>query len=164
MLKHRTFFKVFAAIFVIFAMHCIYSDTVIAQANSENGGNFGIGVMFGEPAGISIKSWNGARSAFDVGAAWSLTGRNEAVHLHADVLLHSWFSDIDVGRLAFYYGLGGRIIFAGDATAGVRFPLGLNYVFQTIPFDIFVEAVPIFDVTPDTKFAGNGAIGIRYYF
>lgn len=139
-------------------------DTLNAQANSGNGGNFGIGLMIGEPTGLSIKSWNGENTGFNIGAAWSLSGRNEAIHLHADFLFHSWFSDINRGKLAFYYGFGGRVIFADDPTIGVRIPLGLNYVFENIPFDIFVEAVPIFEFTPDTEFAGNGAFGIRYYF
>lgn len=142
----------------------IQMESASAQANTGNGGNFGIGVMFGEPTGISIKNWTGESTAFDLGAAWSLSGRNEAIHMHADFLFHSWFSDIDRGKLAFYYGIGGRVIFADDPTAGVRIPLGLNYVFETIPFDLFVEAVPIFDIAPDTEFAGNGAFGIRYYF
>jgi hypothetical protein len=29
---------------------------------------------------------------------------------------------------------------------------------------MFVEAVPIVDLAPDTKLAGNGAVGLRYYF
>lgn len=133
------------------------------QANGD-GGNLGIGIMIGEPTGLSVKTWNSGRSAFGIGAAWSLSGRNEAIHLHADYLLHSWFTEMDEERLAFYYGIGGRIIFADDPRAGVRIPLGLNYVFGSIPFDIFVEAVPIVDLTPETEFAGNGAVGIRYYF
>lgn len=139
-------------------------ETANAQADSGNGGNFGIGAMFGEPTGLTIKNWTGEHTAFDIGAAWSLSGRNEAIHMHADFLFHSWFTDIDSGKLAFYYGFGGRVIFADDPTAGVRIPLGLNYVFESIPFDMFVEAVPIFDIAPDTEFAGNGAFGIRYYF
>lgn len=146
------------------AFICMSPQIAKSQANPDNSRNFGIGVMLGEPTGISIKSWSGDRSAFDVGAAWSLSDRDEAIHLHADYLLHSWFDDIEQGRLAFYYGLGGRIIFSDDANAGIRVPLGLNYVFETAPFDIFVEAVPILDLTPDTEFAGNGAVGIRYYF
>ncbi|MEX2639606.1 MAG: hypothetical protein WD266_02890 [Balneolales bacterium] len=142
----------------------ITTEPVNAQAAGDDGENFGVGIMLGEPTGISVKSWNSNRSAFGIGAAWSLSGRNEALHLHADYLLHSWFRDVRRRRLAFYYGLGGRVIFAGDATAGVRIPLGLNYVFQSIPFDIFAEGVPILDLTPDTEFAGNGAVGIRYYF
>lgn len=142
----------------------INPDSLRAQADTGNGGNLGIGLMLGEPTGITVKKWNNENSAFDVGAAWSLSGRNEAIHLHADYLQHSWFDDVENGQLAFYYGFGGRVIFADEATAGIRIPLGLNYVFRVAPFDIFVEAVPILDLAPDTEFAGNGAVGIRYYF
>ncbi|MEX1063299.1 MAG: hypothetical protein WEC12_06825 [Balneolaceae bacterium] len=156
--------KIIAFFLVIGAYSTLMPDASKAQADSDNGGNFGIGLMLGEPTGISVKSWNNDRSAFGIGAAWSLSGRNEAVHLHADHLWHSWFENVDTGRLAFYYGIGGRMIFADDATAGVRTPLGLNFVFQNVPLDLFVEAVPILDLTPDTELAGNGAVGIRYYF
>lgn len=132
-----------------------------AQMGPGEDENFGIGVMFGEPTGISVKSWNNARTAFDIGAAWSLT-ENEALHMHADLLFHSWFENTE--NLALYYGFGGRVIFADDAHAGARVPIGLNYVFPDVSLDIFVEAVPILDFTPDTELAGNGAVGIRYYF
>lgn len=123
-------------------------------------GDFGIGLMLGEPSGVSVKSWLGSTTAFDVGAAWSL-GEREALHMHADFLGHSWFKKNE--QLAFYYGIGGRIIFDEDAHAGIRAPLGLTYVFESIPFDLFIEAVPILDVTPEVELAGNGAVGIRYY-
>lgn len=152
-----------AAVFICFLIG-LKTDSAQAQIIVEEGRSFGIGAMFGEPAGVSIKSWNNDRSAFDVGAAWSLSGRNEAIHLHTDYLLHSWFEDPDAQRLAFYYGIGARAIFTEDPKVGARIPLGLTYVFQNIPFDIFVEAVPIIDLTPDTEFAGNGAVGLRYYF
>ena len=138
-------------------------DVSKAQANTGNGGNFGIGVMLGEPTGISVKSWTGTNSAFALGAAWTLSGA-EAIHLHGDYLRHVWFRDIESGGLAFYFGLGARVIFADDAEAGIRIPLGLNYIFEDAAFDIFVEAVPILNLTPSTDFAGNGAVGIRYYF
>lgn len=135
---------------------------VQSQTSNEIDKSLGLGAMLGEPTGVSVKVWIGNQSAFDIGAAWSLSGRNEALHLHADLLWHSWFPDTE--NLAIYYGIGGRVIFTEDAHAGVRIPLGLTYVFEEIPFDLFVEAVPILDLAPDTEFAGNGAVGIRYYF
>lgn len=134
-----------------------------AQAQQTAAGeNFGLGIMVGEPTGVSVKSWNNTRSAFDIGAAWSLSNRFEALHMHADYLLHSWFDDPE--NLAFYYGLGGRVIFTSDAHAGIRVPVGLNVVFGEVPLDLFVEAVPVLDLTPEVELAGNGAVGIRYYF
>jgi len=153
-----------AAIAFIITLIGLKPDTSRAQTSSGAGGNFGIGVMVGEPTGVSVKSWTSDRSAFGVGAAWSLSGRNESLHLHLDYLHHSWFSNVDSGRLAFYYGIGGRIIFADDPEVGIRVPLGLNYIIGGVPLDLFVEAVPILDLTPDTNLSGNGAFGIRYYF
>lgn len=156
--------KWLAVLSLALTISMLHLNTAQAQADTGNGGNVGIGIMFGEPTGLSVKAWTGSSSALNIGAAWSLSGRNEAVHMHVDYLFHTWFGDVNRGQLGFYYGIGGRAIFAGDPTAGIRVPLGLNYVFENSPFDLFVEAVPILDLSPETKFAGNGAFGIRYYF
>jgi hypothetical protein len=144
---------------VIFSVLLIGLHSNSAQAQGT-GGDFGIGAMLGEPTGVSIKSWFNEQAAFDVGAAWSIAGR-ESLHMHADYLRHSWFEKND--QLAFYYGIGGRIIFTDEAQLGARVPLGLTYVFENVPFDLFLEAAPILDLTPDVELAGNGAVGIRYY-
>ncbi|MEQ9280623.1 MAG: hypothetical protein RLN83_14100 [Balneola sp.] len=139
----------------------ILSSTQSLNAQ-QKGDNFGIGVMLGEPSGLTIKKWLSDNSAFDIGAAWSLSDKTEALHLHSDFLFHSWFEDNP--NLAFYYGIGVRTILDSNAKLGVRIPFGLNYVFENIPFDAFVEAVPIVDIAPDTRLAGNGAVGLRFYF
>jgi hypothetical protein len=155
--------RVLATLILITALLICHPDKAKAQANPEGGNNFGLGIIIGEPTGLSIKSWNGDRSAFSIGAAWSLS-EDEALQLNADFQLHSWFKNIELGRLAFYYGIGGRVIFTDDPKIGARVPLGLNYIFGTLPFDLFVEATPILDFTPDVELAGNGGVGIRYYF
>lgn len=130
------------------------------QAQSENS-SFGVGVMIGEPSGISIKKWFKNRTAVDIGAAWSLA-QNESLHIHSNLLLHNAFSNTP--NLSFYYGIGGRVIFADTPKLGARFPLGLTYLFDNIPFDLFVEAAPILDISPDVNLSGNGGFGFRYYF
>lgn len=155
--------KIFSITLLVGIMMALTPDTVKAQANG-NGGNLGLGIMLGEPTGISIKSWNNNRSAFDIGAAWSFAGNNDAIHLHADYLLHKWLN-VDKGALAFYYGIGARVVLSDpDAKAGVRVPFGLNYIIPDSRVDVFAEVVPILNLTPNTDFDGNGAIGIRYYF
>ena len=149
-------------IFLSVTMTGLTPGSAHAQPGTETGGTFGLGAMLGEPSGVSVKIWNNQRSAFGIGAAWSLTGDEESLYMNADYLIHDWFTDTE--NLAFYYGLGGRIIFTDDPNIGVRVPLGLNFVFDEIPFDLFVEAAPILDVSPDVELAGNGAAGIRYYF
>lgn len=151
--------KTLSAGAIIFACTFLPFESVNAQASNKD---LGLGAMLGEPTGVSVKFWTSNQSAFDIGAAWSLSGTNEALHMHADLLWHTWFPETE--NLAFYSGIGGRVIFTEEAHAGVRVPLGLTYVFDGIPFDLFVEAVPILDLAPDTEFAGNGAVGIRYYF
>ncbi len=139
-------------------------QTAHAQARG-NGGDFGLGVILGEPTGVSVKVWNNDRSAFDIGAAWSFAGSHDAIHLHGDYLLHSWLNGVEDGDLAFYYGIGARVILSDpDARLGVRIPLGLNYIVPNSRIDIFAEIAPILDLTPNTDFNGNGGVGIRYYF
>ena len=147
---------------IIFINLTMLPASTSAQANVDGTRNLGLGLMLGEPTGVSVKSWLGTKSAFDIGAAWSLSGRNEALHLHADYLYHRWLKNREA--LAFYYGMGGRVIFSDNAVAGVRVPFGLTYVLNGIPFDLFVEAAPIIDISPEVEFAGNGAFGVRYYF
>lgn len=156
--------KILSLTVIIAYLYMLAPNQAQAQARG-NGGDLGIGVMLGEPTGISVKSWNSDRSAFDLGAAWSFAGSNDAIHLHGDYLLHSWLSGPEEGDLAFYYGLGARIVLSDpDARFGVRIPFGLNYIIPNSKVDIFAEAVPILNLTPNTDFDGNGAIGIRYYF
>jgi hypothetical protein len=136
----------------------------IARAAGSH--NFGLGIILGEPTGISGKLWISGRSAVDGAVAWS-TDTNASMHLHADYLVHSFsLIKVDKGRLPFYYGIGGRIKFYDhhDDFIGVRVPFGLAYIFETAPVDIFFELVPILDLAPDTDFDFNAAIGVRYFF
>lgn len=136
------------------------------NALAAGGGDFGLGIILGEPTGISAKLWTGSRTAFDGAVAWSL-GNNEEFHLHADYLVHNFsLIKVEKGRLPFYYGIGGRIRFAdvGDDHVGVRVPVGLDYLFYNLPLDLFFELVPILDLAPDTDFDLNAAIGMRYFF
>ncbi|MFQ6003021.1 MAG: hypothetical protein ACE5KJ_04680 [Candidatus Zixiibacteriota bacterium] len=133
--------------------------TVQAQDKS-----FGLGIILGEPTGISGKLWTGYNTAIDGAVAWSFE-KKSSVHLHGDFLHHSFNrARIDEGKLLLYYGIGGRIKFEEDSKVGLRIPLGINYLFARSPFDFFLEIVPILDLAPKTDFSLNGAIGIRYFF
>jgi hypothetical protein len=131
-------------------------------------GDFGLGVIVGEPTGLSWKIWSRGTTAIAGAAAWSFGGR-DAFHLHADYLFHHFrFFTVSKGRLPFYYGLGVRFLFheeGEDRTrVGVRLPLGIEYIFAGPPLSLFMEIVPILDLAPGTDFDLNGAVGIRFYF
>ncbi len=127
-------------------------------------GDFELGIIIGEPTGISAKLWTGGKTAVDGAVAWSLGGNND-MHIHADFLVHD-FSLINVssGELPFYYGIGGRVLINGDARLGARIPVGLSYLLSSLPMDIFLEVVPVLDLVPDTDFDIDLAIGVRYIF
>ncbi|MBO6522618.1 MAG: hypothetical protein JJ971_02225 [Balneolaceae bacterium] len=134
-----------------------------AQTKADRGQS-ALGIMIGDPTGVSFKHWTSSNTAFDAGAAWSLEN-NDAISLHGDYLWHSYF-DVDKGNFAFYYGIGARALFIenADSRIGARVPLGFNYLFEDAPLDLFVEIAPIVDLVPDTDLNGDGAIGLRYYF
>lgn len=131
--------------------------------NSQSRG-FGLGVVIGEPTGLSAKLWTGNSNAFDFAAAWSFKGEGKFL-VQADYVWHTTnLNNGGNGALRFYYGIGGRLIMADDPLLGVRIPLGLNYQFAEAPIDLFAEIAPILDLTPETDFDAGGGIGIRFWF
>ena len=130
--------------------------------------DFGVGIVLGEPTGLSLKKWLGGRSAVDAALAWSFTDGG-AFHVHVDYLRHD-FTLIQVreGSLPFYYGIGGRLKHDNNApdptTVSARAPVGLSYMFQNHPIDIFFEVALLLDITPESKLAVNSGVGFRYYF
>jgi hypothetical protein len=135
---------------------------VISMSATYAQKNFGIGVILGEPTGLSAKLYTGSNNAFDFAAAWSFKGSGHLL-LQADYVWHSSLARASSGELMLYYGIGGRIIFQNDARVGARIPIGLDYQFSTAPIDIFVEIVPILDLIPDTDFDIGGGIGVRFW-
>lgn len=128
-----------------------------------DGNILGAGIILGEPTGICVKLWLGKVMALDAAFAWSF--KKDYFLIHADYLFH--FLDpfkIPKGHIAFYAGIGGKVILADQLKAGVRVPLGITYIFEKIPLDIFLEIAPTLELIPETDFSFDGAIGVRYYF
>jgi hypothetical protein len=149
------FKKISITLFILF----LYSGLSHAQQSG-----FGLGLMVGEPTGVSVKYWMSPWSAIDGAFAWSLD-KNGKIQVHADYLWHNYeIISVIKGKLPIYYGIGGRLLFAKDNIAGIRGVVGLDYLFASSPLDIFLELVPILDLAPKVDFDFNGAIGIRYYF
>ena len=125
---------------------------------------FGLGIILGEPTGVSGKLWTSGQNAFDFAAAWSFQGDGNLL-LQADYVWHIFrLIPVPDGKLPFYVGVGGEVILANDPVIGVRVPLGLDYMFNNAPVDIFVELVPILRLAPSTDFDFAGGIGARYWF
>lgn len=133
-------------------------------ARAKNQRVFGLGVILGEPTGLSAKLWTSRTTALDGALAWSF-GREDAFHIHGDFLFHDYhLIKVSEGKLPVYYGIGGRLKLELESLLGVRFPLGLNYQFAKAPLDLFIEIVPILELVPATDFNLNAAIGMRFFF
>ncbi|MDD5508586.1 MAG: hypothetical protein PHD25_09735 [Bacteroidales bacterium] len=124
---------------------------------------FGLGLMFGSPTGISFKYWIDDKQAFDGGVTWSLY-HDGYFQFHADYLRHSYVIDVSKGKLPFYYGLGARLGFGHNFHFGARVPLGIEYIFQNEPVDLFFEVVPGMEFLPEPAFSFESVIGFRYFF
>ena len=153
----------------VVVMMCLWTGQAL-----PNGKGFGVGVIIGEPTGISFKNWISNRHAIDAAAAWSFSGDDE-FQFHMDYLFHNYdlvHAEDMGGRLPVYFGVGGRAKFEEDSgrrhnddtIVGVRLPLGIAYIASGPPLDFFVEIVPTLDVAPDTDFELNAGIGMRFYF
>ena len=131
--------------------------------SSTGPGGFELGVILGEPSGISAKMWFDRDTALDGALSWSL-GSNDKLHIHADFLWHDYGLIHSTAVLPVYYGIGGRIILDDDAHLGARVPIGISWLPDGVPLDLFVELAGILDIIPDLDFELNGGIGIRFIF
>jgi len=137
---------------------------IMAKPVTAQDHGFGLGIILGEPTGLSAKLWTSSDNAFDFAAAWSFKGDGNLL-LQADYVWH-FFNLIPVpsGKLPLYIGIGGRVILADDPLFGIRIPIGIDYLFADAPIDVFLEIVPILDLSPSTDFGVGGGLGIRYWF
>ncbi|TAK53131.1 MAG: hypothetical protein EPO24_14815 [Bacteroidetes bacterium] len=126
---------------------------------------FGLGIIVGEPTGISVKSWLSENSAVDGALAWSFY-RGSSIHIHGDYIVHSFTAFNTEEPLALYYGIGGRLK-DGDRIAtqfGIRGVIGVNYLTRSVPIDVFLEIAPILDLAPATDLLFNAGLGARFFF
>ena len=142
-----------------------------ASANARTQDDFGVGVIIGEPTGLSLKYWLDEDYAIDGAVAWSYS-ENDSLQLHGDYVFHN-YDLLEADELPVYYGIGARLKFKDDdgrgrnedhAMFGIRFPLGITYLFDNEPLDLFFEVVPVLDLSPDVELDLNAALGLRLYF
>jgi len=130
-------------------------------------GLFGIGVVLGEPTGISGKYWLDERTAIDGAFGYSFGDR---FRLSIDYLVHG--TTANGPDFLFYYGLGGAM--AGnrgyiaksrrsDFALGARGVIGVSYLFKRAPFDAFLEIAPIVFIAPPLGLSMDFCFGIRVY-
>lgn len=137
--------------------------------SSPEAGHLGAGIILGEPVGASVKYWLNDTMAVDGAAGWS-SHRHSTLYVHGDVLWHK-FDLFDVstspGRLPLYFGVGAlfRDRNHGESNnVGIRVPVGVSYIFNNAPIDVFAEIGPALDFSPSIHGEVTGGIGVRFWF
>ena len=133
---------------------------LVPQAFAQNTGK-GVGVIIGEPTGISLKLWQSSSIAFDGGLAWSI-GPNSRFHFHGDYLIHNK-EVLNSPNAIFYFGPGLRLRLGDEDRIGVRGVAGVDIYFKQAPIDFFIEVAPILDLIPGTYLSFNAGFGFRYF-
>lgn len=132
---------------------------------ADRDGEIDIGMGTPAPTGISIKYWTSRTTAYDLFAEWSFGDKK--INVHFDYLTHEYDAVLmDGAETPIYYGFGARFVeeTGEDVITGIRFPVGLSYMPQTKPFELFGEAAARVNLTPSTNFGVDIILGIRYRF
>src|SRR5579885_3232977 len=109
---------------------CTRADSDYHPTN--DGGNFGLGLEFGEPGswGVAGKIWVDRVNAFAPAVKFNNGG---SAILQLDYLWHN-FDIINMksteGEMPLYIGLGGDLILQNEVAIGGRVPLGISYIFD----------------------------------
>jgi hypothetical protein len=162
MIRHRTRTVLLQAVALIVTTLLVALSPAAAEEK-----RFGLGLIVGEPTGVSGKYLLGEENAIDLAVAWNLSGDNDFT-LHADYLWNK--SDlIQVGseKMLFYFGVGVRMELRDNKSDkfGVRVPIGVSYRFVDPKFlELFGEVAPVVDLAPSTKMDLNVGTGARFYF
>src|SRR5690606_28092866 len=112
-------------------------------------GAFGLGLILGQPTGITGAYGLSERTAID--AALGLTifdGRD--FYVHGEFL---WYLPPLVrgssAELSAYLGIGGFLVTHDDPVIGARAPFGLSLDFAAAPIELFLEVSVLLAVVPD---------------
>jgi hypothetical protein len=147
-----------------------------ARADEVHGtekGIFGVGLILGEPTGISAKLYLKDDQAIQAAIGAAFVGGG--FQLDSDYVFHPYIlQSRDSFVLPLYVGPGVRVIDYtdgrdGNALAlGIRGVVGLLFDFKNVPLDTFVEVAAVLEYKfQDGAGAGitlNAGAGIRYYF
>lgn len=135
-----------------------------AAEPTPHGARTGLGLIVGEPTGLTLKRGLGGPLAFDAAVGWSFRGGG-ALDVYADLLVHPvQLAQEGQGRLLAYLGVGPRVVARDDVAFAARIPLGLTALFDKASLELFVELVPELVLYPESDLILEGGIGLRYYF
>jgi hypothetical protein len=136
-------------------------------ARAQEARTFGLGLIIGDPTGVSAKGFLSADHAIDGAVGLGLIGGHDLI-VQADFLwlfpIQRWSS----ATLDLHLGVGPKLGIkdkgGGEIRLGARAPIGMSVMFLEAPFDVFVEVAAGLWVVKDVKLDVDVAIGGRYWF
>jgi hypothetical protein len=172
---------------LLLAAACCLAFVTLSPSTAEaKGGPFGLGIIGGNPTGLTGKYFFGKATALDFHLGIGGWGRGDRdFGIYVDYLFNF---DLGVGgsvlELAIYVGPGGEILFDDrydgkycskfgcrdynddddDIWIAARCPIGLSMMFQKVPLELFLEIVPELYIIQDIFFDIDLALGLRFYF
>ncbi len=136
---------------------------------------FGIGLIIGEPIGLSAKYYLSESTALDFALGeYDRFREDDDLGVHIDFLWHPvTLVTADPFVMPLYFGIGGRLVGDDDGPDddevdfAVRAPLGIALDFNRVPVDVFFELAILIELVNDDNDDDvdlDAGIGVRYYF
>jgi hypothetical protein len=131
--------------------------------------DFGLGLIIGDPTGLSLKGFLSENTAIDGAVGLELIDGDDLA-VHADFLWQFPIKQWDSAALDLYLGVGPAL---GIHThkrdhdhldLGARAPFGLDVTFNPAPFDVFLEVAAKLWIVEKVHLGLDAAIGGRYWF
>ncbi len=149
------------------------NDPAPSSSRGEDKGTIGVGIILGEPTGITAKLYLQDDQAIQVAAGGAFVGGG--LQLHADYVFHPYIlQSKESFVMPFYVGPGLRAIQYSSGrddksfAFGLRAVAGLLFDFKNVPLDAFVEVAGVLEYEfKDGEGVGialNAGAGVRYYF
>jgi hypothetical protein len=168
----RSFFKGTRSL-VVSACVLAWLATCASEANAQEAPrpdrDFGLGIIIGDPTGLSAKYFLAPDQALDFALGLGFIGR-EHVAMHLDYLFHFDLKRWPSAALDLYLGIGPKLGFHEHrdddlhVRIGARAPFGFAMAFINVPFDVFVELAAGLWLVDKVDVDLDAAIGGRYWF
>jgi hypothetical protein len=152
---------------------CILFSIEVADGQATESAPIGIGVLLGEPTGLTLKVWTNPRDAvtFEVGESYfglprvqidynvHTGGEYSALRIYGGPGIAVGFNNNS--RTGFFGSDGSGLDRDNNPAFGVRLILGLDIIPR--PFEFFMEGGPLIGLSPGFGTALDLAVGVRLY-
>jgi hypothetical protein len=162
-------FRILVLTFVAGLIFCISEPSATAAPSTK--GPVGLGIVLGDPAGLSLRTELNRHNALQLHVGFDLEKFDRTrVVLALDYLFYftQMFKSVrSHGRLNPYVGLGSAIQLkelSSEFKLGIRVPVGLSFHFLKAPVELFAEVALGVHVLPKTATLIDGGLGVRWYF